>query len=88
MSYRGNTSTIHTPAQSPRSYVANIDAGSFANVKIVVGDSHRGGGVWTPSRTATMTAKGKGRSHVYGTPSVFAVNRNLVQVSYHIDRLR
>jgi hypothetical protein len=85
MSYRGNTSTIRTPPpQSPRapatqrSYVVNIDAGSFANVKIVVGD-RGGGGVWTPSRTATVTAKSKGHSHVYGTPRVFAVNHQFVR---------
>jgi len=61
-----------------RSYVVNIDAGSFANVKIVVGGSHRGGGVWTPSSTATVTAKSKGHGHIYGTPRVFAVNRRFV----------
>ena len=81
MSYRAGNTTIRTPPQSPprspsakqRSYVVSIDAGTFANVEIVVGGYHRAG-VRTPSRTATLTAKSKGHSHVYGTPRLFAAS--------------
>jgi hypothetical protein len=74
MSHRRNTvhPQQHQPPRSSgvqRSYVVSIDAGAFANVEIVVGGCHRGG-VWTPSRTATITAKSKSHDHAsYCTPA-------------------
>jgi hypothetical protein len=73
MSHRRNNTTATTPTRPPagqRSYIVSIDAGAFANVEIVVGGHHRGG-VWTPSRTATVKATSKSH-HVYAYGTLLA----------------
>jgi hypothetical protein len=64
------TTTRATRRPAPagkRSYVVNIDTGSFANVEIVVGDYHHRDGVWTPtpSRAADTVKVVTSKSHVY-----------------------
>lgn len=86
MSYRRNntatatattTATTHATHPTPsaarqRSYIVNIDTGSFSNVEIIVGDYHHRSGVWTPSRhvdTVKVTSKSKSHVYAYGRPS-------------------
>ncbi|KAN0109278.1 hypothetical protein V8E52_009462 [Russula decolorans] len=81
MSYRRNNTsaaatTTHAtrrPAHAgQRSYIVNIDTGSFADVEIIVGDYHHraGAGVWAPtptpsSRAADTVKVVTSKSHVY-----------------------
>ena len=50
-----------TYTHSQHSYVVSIDAGSFANIEIVVGGYHRG--VWSPPPRAFTTTR---EDHGYG----------------------
>lgn len=70
MSHRRNNTAATAPTRPPaaqRSYIVSIDAGAFANVEIVVGGYNRGG-VWTPSRAASVKATGKSHVYAYGMP--------------------
>lgn len=52
-----------TYTHSQHSYVVSIDAGSFANIEIVVGEYHRGGAWSPPPRASTTTTR---EDHGYG----------------------
>ena len=90
MSYRRNntaataaaatTTTTHATRRPSlarqRSYIVNIDTGSFANVEIVVGDYHHraGAGVWTPSSRADNVKVVTSKSHVYAYGMLLGVS--------------
>ena len=65
-----------TYTHSQHSYVVSIDAGSFANIEIVVGGYHRGGS-WSPPppRASTATTR-ENHGHDYGASAFHAVFRS------------
>jgi hypothetical protein len=80
MSYRRTTtSTMHTHTPRQRSYVVTIDAGTFANIEIVIeGGRYHRRGVWPPPsipRASTGThnepsSHGRGYKFGYGAFAV------------------
>lgn len=62
-----------TYTHNQHSYVVSIEAGSFANIEIVVGGYHRGG-VWSPPPRASTTTTREDHGYGYGAsafPTLF-----------------
>lgn len=63
-----------TYTHSQHSYVVSIDAGSFANIEIVVGGYQRGG-VWSPPPRASTTTTREDHGYGYGASAFPALFR-------------